>query len=118
MLLRLPIIVPILLFRKRLIEHDERNRFWIMLAVFEVLFSYLGYILDVLNRLSLYFAVSWIVLMPALVRSMPTRAAQYRMGAYVIVVCLGLWIFNTAISNYGDVLPYQTIFDAHVAITP
>jgi len=114
MLLRLPIIVPILLFRKQLIAHDERNRFWIMLAVFEVLFSYLGYILDVLNRLSLYFAVSWIVLLPALVRSMPTRGAQYRMGAYVIAVCVGLWIFNTAINNYGDVLPYQTIFDARI----
>jgi len=114
MLLRLPIIVPILLFRKQLIAHDERNRFWIMLAVFEVLFSYLGYILDVLNRLSLYFAVSWIVLLPALVRSMPTRGAQYRMGAYVIAVCVGLWIFNTAINNYGGVLPYQTIFDARI----
>ncbi|MGI5919605.1 MAG: EpsG family protein [Christensenellales bacterium] len=114
MLLRLPIIVPILLFRKQLIAHDERNRFWIMLAVFEVLFSYLGYILDVLNRLSLYFAVSWIVLLPALVRSMPTRGAQYRMGAYVIAVCVGLWIFNTAINNYGDVLPYQTIFEARI----
>jgi len=114
MLLRLPIIVPILLFRKQLIAHDERNKFWIMLAVFEVLFSYLGYILDVLNRLSLYFAVSWIVLLPALVRSMPTRGAQYRMGAYVIAVCVGLWIFNTAINNYGDVLPYQTIFGARI----
>jgi len=114
MLLRLPVIVPILLFRKQLIAHDERNRFWIMLAVFEVLFSYLGYILDVLNRLSLYFAVSWIVLLPALVRCMPTRGAQYRMGAYVTAVCVGLWIFNTAINNYGDVLPYQTIFDARI----
>ena len=114
MLLRLPVIVPILLFRKQLIAHDERNRFWIMLAVFEVLFSYLGYILDVLNRLSLYFAVSWIVLLPALVRCMPTRGAQYRMGAYVTAVCVGLWIFNTAINNYGDVLPYQTIFGARI----
>lgn len=114
MLLRLPIVVPILLYRKQLTAHDERNRFWIMLAVFEVLFSYLGYILDVLNRLSLYFAVSWIVLLPALVRCMPTRAAQYRMGAYVIALCIGLWIFNIAINNYGDVLPYQTIFDARM----
>ena len=81
------------------------------MAVFEVAFSYLGYILDVLNRLSLYFAVSWIVLLPSLVRSMPTRGGQYRMGAYVALVVTGLWIFNTAISNYGDVLPYKSIFD-------
>ena len=111
MLLRAPIIVPILLFRKQLVAHDERNYFWIIMAVFEVAFSYLGYILDVLNRLSLYFAVSWIVLLPSLVRSMPTRGGQYRMGAYVALVVTGLWIFNTAISNYGDVLPYKSIFD-------
>ncbi len=111
MLLRAPILVPILLFRKQLIAHDERNRFWIIMAVFEVAFSYLGYILDVLNRLSLYFAVSWIILLPALVRSMPTRGGQYRMGAYVTLVCTGLWVFNTAISNYGDVLPYKSLFD-------
>ncbi len=113
MLLRAPIIVPILLFRKQLVAHDERNRFWIIMAVFEIVFSYLGYILDVLNRLSLYFAVSWIVLLPALVRSMPTRGGQYRMGAYVALVVTGLWVFNTAISNYGDVLPYKSIFDVH-----
>ena len=113
MLLRAPIIVPILLYRKQLVAHDERNHFWIIMAVFEVAFSYLGYILDVLNRLSLYFAVSWIVLLPALVRSMPTRGAQYRMGAYVMLVVTGLWVFNTAISNYGDVLPYKSIFDVN-----
>jgi transmembrane protein EpsG len=111
--LRAPILVPVLIFRKQLVAHDERNYFWIILAVFEVVFSYLGYILDVLNRLSLYFAVSWIVLLPSLVRSMPTRAAQYRMGAYVVLVATGLWVYNTAINNYGDVLPYRTIFDAH-----
>jgi hypothetical protein len=44
---------------------------------------------------------------------MPTRAAQYRMGAYVIFVAVGLWVFNTAISNFGDVLPYKSIFDAN-----
>jgi len=32
----------------------------------------------------------------------------------VIAVCAGLWIFNTAINNYGGVLPYQTIFDARI----
>ena len=112
MLLRVPIIVPILLYRKQLVAHDDRNHFWIIMAVFEVAFSYLGYILDVLNRLSLYFAMSWIVLLPALVRSMPTRGGQYRMGAYVALVVTGLWVFNTAISNYGDVLPYKSIFDA------
>jgi len=113
-LLRAPIIIPVIIFRKQLVAHDERNYYWIILAIFEVVFSYLGYILDVLNRLSLYFAVSWIVLLPSLVRCMPTRAAQYRMGAYVIIVAAGLWIFNTAISNFGDVLPYQTIFSAHL----
>jgi hypothetical protein len=118
MLLRAPIIVPILLFRRKLVAHDERNYFWIILAVFEVIFSYLGYILDVLNRISLYFAMSWIVLLPSLVRCMPTRAAQYRMGAYVTLVAVGLWVFNTAINNYGDVLPYKTIFDAQLPGMP
>jgi hypothetical protein len=115
LLLRLPIIVPILIWRKRLIAHDERNYFWIIMAVFEVAFSYLGYILDILNRLALYFAVSWVVLLPSLVRCMPTRAAQYRMGAYVAVVAAGLWVFNTPVMNYGDILPYQSIFGAHIA---
>ncbi len=113
LLLRAPLIVPVLIFRKRLIAHDERNYYWIILIVFELVFSYLGYILDILNRFSLYFAVSWIVLLPALVRCMPTRAAQYRMGAYVIFVSIGLWVFNTAISNFGEVLPYKSIFDAN-----
>jgi len=111
LLLRLPIIVPVLIFRKKLIEHDERNYLWIIFMVFELTFSYLGYVMDVLNRIALYFAVSWVVLLPALVRCMPNRKAQYRMGAYVLFVVTGLWVFNSVISNFGNVLPYKSIFD-------
>jgi len=113
LLLRLPIIVPVLVFRKRLIAQDERNYYWIILMVFEVAFGHLGYIFDVFNRFALYFAVSWVVLLPALVRCMRTRGAQYRMGAYVLLATVGLWVYNTGIQNYGDVLPYKSIFDAY-----
>lgn len=115
LLLRLPIVIPVLLLRKRLVEHDERNYFWIIMMVFELAFSHLGYIYDVFNRLALYFAVSWIVLLPSLVRCIKTRRAQYALGAYVITVIIGLWIYNTAVKNYGDVLPYRSIFDAYFA---
>lgn len=115
LILRLPIIVPVLLFRRRLVEHDERNYFWIFMTVFELAFSHLGYVYDVFNRLALYFAVSWMVLLPSLVRCMRTRRAQYGMGAYVAAVIAGLWIYNAVIKNYGDVLPYKSIFDAYFA---
>ena len=112
LLLRLPIIIPVIIFREKLIAHDERNYYWIILLIFEIAFSHFGYIFDVFNRIALYFAVSWVVLLPALVRCLPTRSAQYRMGAYIIVVITGLWVYNTAIQNYGDVLPYKNIIDA------
>ena len=113
LLMRLTIIVPVIIFRKKLIEHDERNYYWMILMMFELVFSHFGYIFDVFNRFALYFSVSWVVLLPALVRCMPTRAAQYRMGAYLMVAAIGLWIYNVAIQNYGDVLPYKNIFDAY-----
>ena len=112
LVLRLPIIIPVIIFRERLIAHDERNYYWIILVIFEVAFSHFGYIFDVFNRVALYFAVSWVVLLPALVRCMPTRRAQHRMGAYIVVVVVALWVYNTVMHNYGDVLPYNTVFDA------
>lgn len=112
LLLRVPIFVPLLLFRKRLVAHDERNRLWLIFLVFEVAFSHLGYIDSVFIRLALYFAVSWIVLLPQLVRCMPTRSDQYRMGAYVVLVLAALWVFDAVISNNNDVLPYKSLFDA------
>jgi hypothetical protein len=111
-LMRAPIFVPVLWFRKRLIAHDERNYLWIVFMIFELAFSHLGYIFEVFNRIALYFAVSWVVLLPSLIRCMPTRAAQYRMGAYVLFAVTCIWVFNIAINNFGDVLPYKTIFEA------
>ena len=113
LLMRLTIIVPVIIFRKKLIEHDERNYYWMILMMFELVFSHFGYIFDVFNRFALYFSVSWVVLLPALVRSMSTRSAQYRMGAYLMVAAIGLWIYNVALQNYGDVFPYKNIFDAY-----
>ncbi len=112
LLLRAPICLPLLLFRKRLVAHDERNRFWLVFLVFEVAFSHLGYIDSVFIRLALYFAVSWIVLLPQLVRCMPTRSDQYRMGAYVALVLAALWVFDVVINNNNGVLPYKSLFDA------
>ena len=113
LLLRLPIIIPVIVFRKQLIEADKRNYYWIILMIFEVAFSHLGYIFDVFNRFALYFAVSWVVLLPALVRCMKTRSARYRMGIYILLVVVVLWLYNTGYKNYGDVLPYKSIFDAY-----
>ncbi len=80
--------------------------------MFEVAFSHLGYIDSVFIRLALYFAVSWIVLLPQLVRCMPTRSDQYRMGAYVALVLAALWVFDVVINNNNGVLPYKSLFDA------
>lgn len=114
LLLRAPIFIPVLLYRKKLTAHDERNRLWIIFMLFEIAFSHLGYINSVFSRISLYFAVSWIVLLPSLVRSMPTRSFQYRMGAYVVLVLAALWVFNTLFNNYNGVIPYKSLFDAHI----
>ena len=114
LLLRAPIFIPVLLFRKRLIAHDERNHLWIIFMVFEIAFSHLGYINSVFSRIALYFAASWTVLLPSLVRCMPTRQAQYRMGAYVVVTLAALWFFNSIISNFNGFLPYKSLFDSNI----
>ncbi|MFZ5975655.1 MAG: EpsG family protein [Bacillota bacterium] len=111
LLLRAPIFIPVLIYRKKLMEHDERNRLWIIFMLFEIAFCHLGYINSVFSRISLYFAASWAVLLPSLVRCMPDRSAQYRMGAYVVLVLVGLWVFNSVINNYNEVLPYKSLFD-------
>ena len=109
-LLRAPIILPILFFRKRLVQHDARNKYWLVLLFFELLFSYLGYANEVFNRMALYFSVSWIVLLPSLVRCMPTKNTQRFMGGYVVLLVVVLWGYNTIFKNYGETLPYKSIF--------
>ncbi len=99
--MRMPLLLPPLIFRRRLIAHDSRNRFWLILLVFERVFSYYGYLNDVFNRIALYFALSWIVLLPSLVRSMPGRDLQRLMGAYVVAVFVILWFSKIVINNYG-----------------
>ena len=113
-LLRAPILIPILFFRKKILAHDERNRFWIIFLVFELAFAYLGYINSVFNRLALYFAVSWIVLLPQLIRCMPTRSDQYRMGVYLVLTLAVLWVFNFLLNDHSGVLPYKSLFDAKI----
>jgi hypothetical protein len=108
----MPLLLPPLIFSRRLIAHDSRNRFWLILLGFELIFSYFGYINEVFNRIGLYFSLSWVVLLPSLVRCMPDRSTQRLMGVYVSAVCIFLWFFNIVINNFGETLPYQSIFAA------
>ncbi len=109
-LLRLPFLLPVLLFRKRLIAHDRRNEMWIVLAITEFLFAQLGSFEPTFARIAFYFRPSWLILLPQLTRAMPTKATQRAMGTYTALNFLLYWYMNSIMKNFGGVLPYDTFF--------
>ena len=107
-ILKSPAYIPILIFRKQLVEYDKRNSMWLLFVLAEFISCFLGNISGLFLRPGIYLQISWIILLPQIVRIQKTRGKQYLAGIYVILFFAGSYIYNFVYMNYGIVLPYKT----------
>lgn len=104
----LPIIVPLFVFRKRIIEKDSRNRFFYIVLVSELVSIILSYSMHWAIRLSYYFIFAEAMLVAQLIE-VSSRYKNiwqlYYVICYLIFFCLKYFYWG----NDG-IFPYVSIF--------
>ena len=104
----IPPLLLVFIYRKILIKKDYKNLFWIRLMILQIPFQFLGVYVRFIDRLSLYPAVSQIILMPILIKCTNKDNSQilkfiitFWYIFYYCVVYIGL--------NGNGVYPYEYI---------
>ncbi|MEL7608287.1 MAG: EpsG family protein [Bacillota bacterium] len=105
LIIRIPLFIPYL-FYKRIVQLNPNYRVFFLFLWIELVFASLSNYSPNLNRISLYFRLSWIILVPLTVRSMPNR--KWNTALALLYVVYSAILFNREFINfnYGQWIPY------------
>lgn len=104
----LPIIIPIILFKKHLKEIS--SRFLVRVSLLVIPMRLAGYYSYYLMRMYYYAAIFIILLIPIIVRNIHSRSEKIVTLLFLICVCLVYYIVNFMIVNSDVMFPYISIF--------
>ncbi len=104
----IPILLPILLFKKHL--KDPVSDFLVRIALLSYPLRYAGYFSFFLMRLHYYSSIFSVLIIPLAVYNMNTKLKKRRALAVTFVIYAGYFIVNYICLDAGGVLPYRTFF--------
>ena len=106
----LPTLIPVLIFRKKLLIDDYKNEFLIRLLFLQLPTQLAGYYIMYLDRMSLYVSISQILLIPILINAFKNkkygRWLKYGFIAWYVFYYIVMFI----ILNGNQTYPYSSIF--------
>lgn len=105
--LRLPILIPLMIFANKLIKTDRKYEFYYLLFFLELLFIFVGsyYIWGV--RLTYYAIPSQIILVPAIVRNIKDKKSKLIACFYFIIWYIVYFIYVFLVKGNDGIFPYQ-----------
>lgn len=105
--LKVLILIPILMFRKKLINHDKRNEVYIFFLVLDIIFTLTGFITPFVKRLGIYFAISQIFLLASIPKVLSNKGDKLITSLIIFIYALTYFILVFYILNQAHVIPYQ-----------
>jgi hypothetical protein len=107
--LRIPIFA-LFLFYSRILKLNPSYKILFLFLLIELIFASLSGYSNNLYRVALFFRLSWVILLPSMVRAMPNR--KWALVALLCVVgYVGFMFYREMIDfNYGGWVPYQWVF--------
>lgn len=110
-ILYLVITIILHIFRKQLVQLNEKNEYYLFLILIGTGISLLGTQSLIIQRLASYFTISAIIILPDLIKIVKDK--NLRIIAYLGIVGIsfvGMYLFLSR--NLGEVLPYNTFFNS------
>jgi len=106
-ILKILIVSIFVFFRKSLIKHDNRNKFYILLMVFSLIIGLTGFTSPWVKRIALYFEVVQIFLIPSLIYVFVHQ--RDRILIYLLVFMYGITYFTLVyyILGQANIIPYK-----------
>lgn len=102
----LPPLTVLLLFRKRIIEKDSKNLFWIRLMILQLPLQFAGCFIAYIDRLSLYVSISQIIIMSLLYKEIEGKYKTL-IKIFIIVWYIFYYVFVYIFLNGNGVYPYN-----------
>ncbi|MGG4287973.1 EpsG family protein [Priestia megaterium] len=106
----LPVIVPVLLFRKRLVAENPNYELFINIALISLPFRIIGYYQYWASRMVYYSTAIQIIIIPIilwLIKDKQERSLAYYL---IIVFYIIMFVYEYVIKNTGPAYPFTSIF--------
>jgi transmembrane protein EpsG len=110
LILILPVLIPILLFRKQIVNQSKRYEVLIDLLFLQIPLQFSGYFSEFAHRLTIYPAIIQVILVPLLVTSIKDKSLRFLLGIYYTFWYTGYYYYYYYLMNTGEVYPYRWIF--------
>lgn len=107
LLQNLPVIIMILMFKKKMIENNYNNYFYITMYFVGIILQYMGYISLYLGRFAIYFNMVQIFLFPEFANLSKNKKDKLIINLVLIIYSLGYnLIYLCYIKGWYDIFPY------------
>jgi len=101
------LIAFVLIFRRRFLDENSKISFFVRLLFIGALFTTMSLFGIGFARISSYFWISSIVILPKLIESFSYR--EKPLLYLIVVTCMLIYMF-LYVSNYGGIVPYVSVF--------
>ena len=107
-ILRLPVLLMIFIFRSKLEERSEKNRFFIILYVMELLFYIIGGNIIWAFRMAYYCLAAEAVLVPQL-SEVVNKKYKVIVNVIFVIYYIVIFCYNVIINGHDGILPYTFV---------
>jgi len=105
----LPMIIFLIIYRKKLTCQNYKYEFYVKLMFLQIPIQYLGYYVSYVDRLSVYLSISQIVLIPVIIRLISNNKEKYFVTCGLILWYLFYYIVMFIVLKSNGVYPYNFI---------
>lgn len=106
----IPVVVPALFFRRKLIKENPNYEFFVNLAILSIPLRLAAYYQYWITRMFYYASEIQIIMIPISLRLIKNKFN--RIVAYIIFIIfyIGYFVYMYVVNNRGPAYPYQSIF--------
>jgi hypothetical protein len=105
-----PILVLIFVYRKKLLQENYKNEFFIRMLILQIPFQLMGGIIKYIDRFSLYPAIMQTIIVSILYKKLNNKGIERLTKVAIIGWYIFYFIVMFVILNSNGVMPYTTIF--------
>lgn len=105
------ILAAILFFWKKLLKIEPMIELYFWIYLYGFVFSLVGIQLEFVGRISLYFDIVSIILIPLIINVFKSKPIRFIAYGLVVLYCLVVFLLGNYISDGHDIIPYKFIWE-------
>ena len=105
------ILCFISIYKNKIVKYDKDNDTYYFLLIIDVMLTILGFQSPYLKRITTYFSISTIFLLPSIPKVIENKKEKQLITLGIMGYALAMFIITAYILGHSDVIPYNTIFN-------